>query len=405
MADNLIAVTPKISMHALAFQGIMVNTCYPQIRDMLRRKFGDEYVLLFAKPVENSAEAAIDWYTPVQGAARPLASLPEAEAAPIYSHISEMAAAIAAYAEELIQTHEPLKVTRGNILKLALRYPDDKALYAVGQQPVYTCWGFGPGTPGAEGMYLTRIAPAVVAAKPVAEAAPAPAQEPPEPVPEKQPEPVPVVAGSSWLWWLWPLLAALLLFFLLFSSFGTVGPIIGDGLFHFPALPFLKTDMSNVLNTGSLASEVDALRKQAQEHAAMCKSPATQAPIVPDNAEELVIPDNPEDISFLAGQWHCETGLANAMTKEPVQVTFDFNKEGAGTGTVYEKDGICQGAAKAEIINGRLHMIVDEQRCANRTGSYGKITIDCSNSNHGATQCYGINADGSRWDATFLKLK
>lgn len=41
MNGTLITSTPKSSMHALACQGIMVASCYPQLRDMLRKKLGD----------------------------------------------------------------------------------------------------------------------------------------------------------------------------------------------------------------------------------------------------------------------------------------------------------------------------------------------------------------------------
>ena len=63
MNGTLITSTPKSSMHALACQGIMVASCYPQLRDMLRKKLGDDYVLLFAEPMPNSADNSIDWYT------------------------------------------------------------------------------------------------------------------------------------------------------------------------------------------------------------------------------------------------------------------------------------------------------------------------------------------------------
>ena len=47
MNGTLITSTPKSSMHALACQGIMVASCYPQLRDMLRKKLGDEHEKLW----------------------------------------------------------------------------------------------------------------------------------------------------------------------------------------------------------------------------------------------------------------------------------------------------------------------------------------------------------------------
>lgn len=424
MTGNLIVSTPKISMHPLAFQGIMAYTCFPQIRDMLLRHFGDEYVLLFARPAENAGDGRIDWYSPVQGVARPLTQLPEAEREAVCAQIARMANEILAFADELVNSRDPLKVTRGNILKLALRYPDDSALYVIGEQPVFTCWGFGPGTPGVEGRNLAKLAPATPTPQPT------PAPQPPAPE-----IPVPVrPARFAWLAWLWPLIPALLLFILLFSAFGHIPALSGHSLFHLPALPFLEepTDTGSLVK--SLQREIDSLRSQVERHADLCvpekpqsKKPETnveigepvaeqaesgaKAPLLPaqprpePTGEKLLIPENARTTEFLEGAWRCDTGLANSRTNEPVTVDISFNKDGLGTSTTMEKNDICRGAVKARLENGVLHIDVGEQPCQNSNGGYRELQIECKNAKDKTTRCYGTNSDGSTWDAEFRKYK
>lgn len=412
MIATLITTTPKASMQSLAFQGIMVYASYPQIRDMLLRRFGDEYALLFARPEENAKDGNIDWYSPVQGDAKKLLDLPEEERGAICATIESMANEIRNFAEELIQSREPLKVTRGNILKLALRYPDENAIYVIGKQPVVTCWGFAPGTSGVEGCNLTRLAPG-------ARPQPAPQAPPPPAAPARVVEPAPVAAAASrpwnW-WWLLPLLPLLLLLLLLFTSFGPIPALSGNSLINLPSLPFFAEERDDSGRISQLEAEINGLRSDLAKRAAMCapekSEPRVQAapsrpaaPVRPENREELVIPEKADDASFMEGQWTCDTGLANMRTGEPVAVTFIFGKDGRGKGVIFERNDRCEGNALAEMRGGVLHIRLDEQKCRNSSISYQPVTIDCDNANAGGTVCRGINQDGSRWDANFYREK
>lgn len=426
MTGTLIATTQKAAVHALAFQGIMVYSCFAQIRDMIRRKFGDEYVLLFAKPVENTQISEIDWYTPVFGAAQSLDSLsPDARDA-AYKKASSMARDIEAYAEELIHSPDPHKVTRGNILKLALCYPDDSYIYVIGEQPVLVCWGFGPGTPGVEPQNLTRI----TAVREQTTPSPPP---PPRAEPAAEPQPVAAMPVASrplspgWLWWLLPLLAACLLICLLFTSFGGAPSIAGTTLFNMPALFAAPADRNAEI--AALENEISALRGKLEKHAALCvpekrpeeitvKPPVAALPepapdkpveITPEERnqanEDLVIPKHAEDTSFLEGRWICETGLANIRTHEPVQFAFEFGRNGKGRATVYEKNDQCTGATRAELRNGELRFIVDPQLCAKGNNQYMGLSIVCRDAGGAKTQCVGVNEDGTTWSADFKKVR
>ena len=422
MTGTLIATIKKAAVHGLAYKGIMAWTRFPQLRDMLARKFGDEYVLFFARPVENELTNEIDWYTPVQGEAKSVAALPEAEKEAACAKVRQMAADVQAYAEELADSPDPLKATRGQILKLALLYPDDNYIFVSGEQPIIVCWGFGPGTPGVEPKNLTRLAPlkpAVPEPEPAKTAAPAPAAAP-----------APPAAGRAfswaWLWWLLPMLAALLLLLALCTSFAGNPPLAGIKLLDGPRLHFLGDYPDHAAELARLEQEVALLHAEVMKHAAMCKpAPAVAekraeqehgATSRPDPAiaeksapepesgqrPELVIPEKADDTSFLAGQWLCRTGLANARTREPVEFAFEFGADGRGRATVFEKDDRCGGDAIAQLQNGELRITVGPQKCGQSGAVYSALSIICRGSGTN-THCSGTHEGGGGWDANFEK--
>ena len=414
MTGTFIASTPKASMHALAYQGIMVCECFPQLRDMLRRKFGDDYVLLFAEPVFNQTEGSVDWYTPVQGTVQQLGDLQQQEQNTIRSTLMRMGNEIRRFAEELKQSPDALKLTRGNLLELALSFPDDSSLYVVGGQPVFVCWGFGPGTPGVEAQSLCRLSTGEVTPASVPQVVPQPA--PPAVLPA--PSPAPLRRGT-W-WWLLPFFLLLLLILLLFSSFGTLPAVSGRALLHLPALFFFT--QSDALTqaerrNGELEIQLNALNEKVRTHIDACIPPSTspRAPsvqVIPlppvastktEPQQDLHIPDNPGNLDFIRGGWRCDTGLENTRTHEPVAFEFSFDEKGKGQGVVHEKNDICTGEAEASLKDDMLHITLMPQQCRNSKTSYDELLIICHNVSGRGTMCKGTNKDGSTWDAYFNK--
>ncbi len=443
MSGNRIANTPKHKMHALAFQGIMVTDCYPQLRDMLHRnpRFGDAYVLLFAEPVCNTNDNTIDWYSPVQGTPRLLSALPPEEQNVLRDKISSMARELQRFACELKNDPEPSRSVRGAILELALRYPDESSLYVVGGQPVFTCWGFGPGTPDAEPQDLWRLSrlpveipPAPPKAEVLPAAAPAVEAVPETPPIQKEnlsPPPPPPVhrTGLGWLWWILPLLLLLLLAWVLLTSFGTWPALSGITVFHAPPLPFSVQSSSTLeelarlrLENETLTSNLVALRERLAVHAEMCQQTTSSvqkpapssvlpvpehpqrpvAPVTPPKKDEdvLVIPEKPQDLSFLQGRWRCETGLANSRTNEPLVVEFIFDKHGKGITRIYEKNTVCKGTSTAQFTQEGLRVLADDAVCGDGR-SYQSQEIDCIRHADGA-QCTGKGSQ-KRWDARFVR--
>lgn len=409
MTGTLIVSTPKSSMHALAYQGITASSCYAQLRDMLLRKFGDEYMLLFARPAENTGNGEIDWYSPVQGPVRKLADLPEEERGAIEQTMANMASEILAYAEELVHSEDRLKVTRGNILRLALSYPDGNSLYVVGKQPVFTCWGFGPGTPGVEPENLWRLAPGSVGKIPKAahmEEAPRQNVVPMASQPARQ----------GCFWWLLPALLAILLFCLLFGAFGNIPALSGHALFSVPGFGFLGPEAEEKEKINSLSNEIDQLKSRLKSHLALClpksekidegvaerkKNGIASEPAMP----KLVIPENAKDAGFMEGQWLCETGLASMRTNEPVKVYIRFGRDGKGKAITYEKNDKCVGEASASMQGPILHIDVGASRCEKSGHGYNAVSIECRNGAANQTECLGHYTDGHMWNADFVRVK
>ncbi|MBD5538473.1 MAG: hypothetical protein HDQ94_00505, partial [Desulfovibrio sp.] len=261
---------------------------------------------------------------------------------------------------------------------------------------VFTCWGFGPGTPGVEPASLSRLAVprAAFEAAPEEKAAPAPAAPPVAP-------PAPPRRGGC-LWWLLPLALACALVFLLFTSFAGLPAPSGTAFLHFDGPDFLRAPASPQKEIEARSAEIESLRQRVSEHAALCRK---TEPAAPKAENQLVIPENASDPAFLAGRWRCDTGLANKRTGEAVVFEFAFDQNGKGQGIIHEKRDRCTGDATAHFRDGVLHIDLGPQRCQNSSGSYAAVSIDCRAVPGGQSQCVGTNDDGTRWDADFRRVR
>ncbi|MBQ9406223.1 MAG: hypothetical protein IJU37_05715 [Desulfovibrio sp.] len=156
------------------------------------------------------------------------------------------------------------------------------------------------------------------------------------------------------LWWLLPLFLLLLFLILLFSSFGSLPALSGLNLPHFSALPFTNTYDVHLMERRYSESkiEIDRLREKALARASSC-TPArpsqslqpTVTPIPPtvvvqhshqteqaERKQDLIIPPNADNLDFILGRWHYDTGIENMRTHEPVIFEFAFNAHGKGQG-------------------------------------------------------------------------
>ncbi|MBQ7456337.1 MAG: hypothetical protein IJS54_01800 [Desulfovibrio sp.] len=394
MRTTLIRTTPRATINALAYQGILPCEHFVQIFDTLLRHFGESHAFAFAEPVSNTHEGFIDWYVPFAGDVRPYAALDGAEKEAACAAFASIAKDIRDHAQSLIASNDPQKITRGNILLLALNYPHENDLFVVDGKPVVTCWGFAPGTEGAP---LSNLCDLTLPKAPIQKEAIIPPVAP-APAPKK---------SFGFLPWLLPLFLLLLILFLLLANA------------EYLRIPFVNSDL---LDKEAVLSSEYAKKEEARKHLedaillhmAQCRTrlPETAkhkdplpsaAPVT--KPDVLVIPDNVKDTSFLSGHWLCATGLINTKTQEPVQVEFLFDRKGKGLGRVYEKDNVCEGEAKALMAASILRIEHEPLVCQKGGGSYAPNTIQCEKHANGETACTGKSATGFSWDAVFVRIK
>ncbi|MBQ7584946.1 MAG: hypothetical protein IJU40_01690 [Desulfovibrionaceae bacterium] len=400
---TLITTTPRASINALAYQGIIVSDCYVQIVGTIGRSLGEDAAKLLAEPVANRNEGFIDWYSHHQGPVRSLSDLEAPQAEKVTAVIASRAQAIRDFAESLIATHDPQKVTRGHLLQVALLYPSLNDIYVVGEEPVVTCWGFGPGKMEVNPSNLCELR----FQAPVSRETKVSQVNTPKALP----------SSHFSLAWLWPLLLLLVLLYVLFTDWNGVALFKEHTLF---ANQFFKSKSCEEVvsldrEIKSLQEKLANLEKEASLHLAKCKPqapvvkpevrPVPQAePVVEKPKEQLVIPEKLENTSFLEGRWLCDTGLINSKTLEPVKVEFSFDKKGQGQGSIFEKNDICRGKAKASIEGSVLHIEHGSLKCQKQDSSYTPNSINCQKNALGNTECFGKNKDGQTWNAVFYKI-
>jgi len=461
MAGTLITTTKRGAMRPLAVQGIFATDCYHQLRNLLEQRLGPEHARLLAEPVHDPARENVDWYSGAEGTPTPLSALPPEQADAARARIGRMAAEIRAAAEEISKDPDSRRALSGQLLLLSLQHPHEDDLWLAGEQPLVCCWGFAPGTLGAQPEDLTRLGPARPAPRPAAVAAP-----------------VPVAAGAGCLAWLLPLLLLLALLWLLLCRFGLM-PIAGvcpPALFAEDA-GRLKEEREK----GAQAlRDIENLRTDLLRHAERCVPPPPPPPLppkepappppppeeppplvepflgesapppppppkpkeapkpkpdpkpepkpeprpAPQKDAPLTIPDDAKeknDLSFLEGCWRCETGLVNSRTRQPVIVEYCFDKNGNGRRSVNERNGsTCNGPARAGFDSGgKLRIDANNAPCPGGSG-YVPQTVECTG-NANATHCkgqehYGSGGggggllgrifggkDSNKWDAKFYR--
>lgn len=297
MSATFIATTRRGDFNAMRYQGILVTDSHAQLASMLEKNLTPGHALFFAEPVHDSSGTTTDWYTRAEGTPTPLADLPEEEQNAVRERIKNIASDINNLASSLKEDANSSHNIRGNILALALRYPGTDHIYLVGSQPVLTCWGFMPGTVGAQPEDLMRLGAAPPstavhsAADPAADAA----------------APVAVVA-TRFPWWR-ALLSFLLGLLLLAALFCLAGLLFGPGGCAAPGI--LPPGCSAVLPSGCPSGFPSGLPSGFPSGWTVpgC-SPAT----APEEAEEAHKPAPvPERLSTLTAEQEKEATLRRQL--------------------------------------------------------------------------------------------
>ena len=187
---EFITSTSQVELRALAWQGIQAHTCYEQLARILHTRLSPRHAALLALPIMDNASAKsqnkeVDWYfnspdddntntyqpnlnpypapcpnpSPVK-----LLSLPPTSQAMLRQTFMELGQDIYNLAQSLKTNSDSNTVTAGNLLELAISFPSEEFLYAVGAQPVLVAWGFALANMDAQPELITRIRPAPLAA-------------------------------------------------------------------------------------------------------------------------------------------------------------------------------------------------------------------------------------------------
>jgi hypothetical protein len=389
MKGTCIASTPRSSIHPLAVQGILAPECHAQLTDIVRSRLGETHVLLFAEPIFDTDRGVVDWYTPVQGTPVRLADLAPDPQQRARSRFVAMADDIRACVKPLKAVGDSRRSLAGDILELALRYPGEDALYLVGEQPVVTCWGCGPAQAGVEPQDLSRLGLAPVAPAPGAPAPGAPAP------------PVSTASGGRLLPWFLALALLLGIAGLGYMIHAGKMPELLTGLgFAKPApevpIPARQPDdlTAEHKRLDDLRAEIETLRLQLTDRRSQCEPQALNVP-----------PEAPRtgDLSFLEGDWVCDTGLADS-NNQPVIVVYSFRRDGTGRIAIRGESGECAAAARTDIDqNGVLNIRTDEQIMCPGGTAYRGQAVTCTGVG-GQTRCEGRNIPGTTtWEANFYR--
>ena len=163
MASRIfIAQTALNDLRPLAWQGVQAVSCYNQLTRILFTKLSPQHAALLAEPLMDDASRTIDWYAlndannpeiPVQK----LSELPHANQEFLREQLLALGRDVYSLAQNLKNSQDSNSVTAGTLLEMAISFPSEDYLYAIGLQPVITCWGYVSHKAEATPELITRV--------------------------------------------------------------------------------------------------------------------------------------------------------------------------------------------------------------------------------------------------------
>jgi hypothetical protein len=131
------------------------------------------------------------------------------------------------------------------------------------------------------------------------------------------------------------------------------------------------------------------------------KVPDPLAKTDPQRPLELPPSDNkspPPGPGFLEGRWKAGEGLVDRATGQPLDLSFNFDKQGKGEVTLRRADGsTCKGAVAGTMNGGKLSIAGSDRIPCSNGGAYAAPKIECTKAAGARTQCFGVNSDGSKY--------
>jgi hypothetical protein len=121
----------------------------------------------------------------------------------------------------------------------------------------------------------------------------------------------------------------------------------------------------------------------------------------PTEPQQMRMPDDQksaEKLDFLEGDWKAGEGLVDKVSRQPLDMSFKFGKDGQGEVTVRRPDGtVCSGPVNGRMEGRKLSIQGKQQVPCSNGGQYGAPRIECEKDRNGQTQCLGVNPDGSKY--------
>ncbi|MBB3103007.1 SrfA family protein [Azomonas macrocytogenes] len=436
---------------ALGVDGQPVYSVALQLREAIRLKMRREAADCLAIPQPNETGDRIDWYAPFEGDVVPWsAAIPE-ERKQAFALLEEMQAGLRATSESMRgDVHNREKQVFGRLLEKALQFPDAEHVYLVDGKPVITFWGFSDerSPEGQDSLSLLRpVAPAPAPTSaapmppPIASAtavavtssrwrrwlwllllplllllllwlmrACAPTVELPlglsqidlPGLPAVQERNVDLhggtvnVEGSSSV---------------NATGDGTIQPGTGDGdLETENGLPAGEDTPPGPDGAGQEDGKGAEEPKDGEQPPADGQKPGEKPQVPPpppelpkdaadkstqDKAGQKPMNIPPEaqkngSTDFLDGNWRAGAGIQDAKTGKPLQLDYDFGKDGKGKVGIRRGDGVqCSGAVSASMKGGNLAITNQGQATCSDGSTYKLPEVVCAPDAKSTADCTG----------------
>ena len=352
----------------LGVNGDPVYRAATQIRTLLAKDLGENVANLFATPLRDDRNNAIDWYSAEKGQVTSFNAFSTGEQASFTHEIKEKLARVEELGRRLSNNPQNQTAqTYAGLLKSIQNYPDSSQIFIVNNHPVIAFWGFHArqqldipkaatvaavaGVVAASSIPTPEVASVTDSANgSLIQSANVNTPHTSEVSNFNTPTPGNAVAASQprsfWSrygWWLLILLLLLIGTPTFLKGCSTDFPLFGDP--HHHASPGPNSE-----------------------------GPAAATPEPPLTKEAL----KQKDLSIFNGSWNLITSLFSDRTKELITLKFYFDKSGQGTATVNEKNGnVCTGSANARINSENTFSLSYSQLQCTTGDSYNPGSANC----------------------------
>jgi len=370
----------------LGFNGDPAYRAATQLRTLLTKDLGENVANLFATPLRDDRNNAIDWYSVEKGQVTPFNDLSAGEQASFTQEIKEKLERVEDLGRRLSSNPQNQTArTYAGLLKLIQSYPDTSQIFIVNNHPVIAFWGFHT-RQQLDILKAAALAPSI---------------------------PTPEVASVTET---------------------ANGSLINSANLNSPS----TSDISN-FNTPTLGNSATANQNRSfwsrygwwllillllligtptflkgcstdfplfgAPHQRSSQGPNSEAPAVTAPEPSLTIEAlKQKDVSIFNGNWNLITSLVNIKTNELIKLNFYFDKNGQGTATVKEKNGrVCNGSANAKINSDNTFSLAYSELSCNNSGAYVAGSATCKVSDDSTKADCLLTCAEEKCEATFQR--